>query len=777
MPHFRTLTEISYELAHRLPHEYSSGPIFFLAQNEKEARQLQELCTFWKADFPIHAIISPFFQEHHRLSDKDYARRILQLAPHTTIALSTLSETLIELGFERFPRAVSDRSFAIRGDVVDIVDRKPIRLEFEDETIARISLFNPSTQRTGSQVHSVTIWPLEYAASVPTWHEHDLQFEYVTPKYYHRRFKLLQSDVQTFLKIIVASNLPDKVAQLLPQAKIVSHTPGLEGFIIPTEHLLFLTDEHIFGRDEKIEQYKSDLDITNLEPGDYVVHIDHGIALFGAVKTMEGEEYLELQYANNDKLFVPTTQAGRVEEYIGKDNPKLTRLSGAQWESVVHKVEEDVMVTARELLELHAERQTASADSISPELTEEEQRISTDVEFALTVDQVQAITDITMDLTHDTPMDRLLCGDVGFGKTEVALRAAAHVVFHGGQVAFMAPTTVLVQQHYDTLRERLEPYGVTVGVLSRLRSAREQSEVANKLKEGAIDVVVGTHRLLSNDIMPPNLKLVIIDEEQRFGVKHKERFKALRTSAHVLTMTATPIPRTLNLALSGIEDISVLNTAPQHRQAIATVIEEMGDALELAAIQDELERNGQVYLVHNNLQTIYTRLHFLEKAFPASRVAVAHGQMDPQHLIRVMRDFHAGTVDVLVASTIIENGLDITNANTLIVEHAERFGLAQLYQLRGRIGRGATKAYAYLLYRPQHLTPKAKQRLKALHAIKELGGGFELAMKDLEIRGVGDILGKKQHGHVQNVGLNLYTRLLQHAIEQLRSASTQRTNR
>ena len=738
-----------------------------MAQDEKEARKLLTLCRYWKPDFPSDIIISSYFQQHHSLTEKEYHQRTLSLTRGDTVDRAHIISVLTELGFERYPRAVGERSFAVRGDTIDIVDRKALRIELDDDTIDHLRLFNPSTQQSGQPITTATIWPNAYASHLPTIFEHDLTYQSVTPKYYHKRFNLLKEDAGKFLKIRVATEHSERVKTLLPQAEITPYTKGLEGFIIPSEHYLFLTDAHIFGSEEQINAFETELDITELDPGDYVVHIDHGIALFDGRREIDDKQYLELHYANNDKLFIPAEQSNRVEKYIGGDNPKLTRLSTAQWKTAVHKAQEDVLETAKELLQMQAQRETAVAKGIPDTVMETEAAIALDVEFELTADQEQALLDIRADLTRDTAMNRLLCGDVGFGKTEVALRTAAHVIEHGGQVAFMAPTTVLAQQHYRTFAKRLAAYGVTVGVLSRLATKKEQTATIAGLQNRQVDVVIGTHRLLSSDISIPNLELVIVDEEQRFGVKHKEKLKTLRSKAHVLTMTATPIPRTLNLAMSGLQDISVLNTAPQNRQGVTTIIEEFNQNLELEALQEELDRGGQAYVVHNNLTTIYSRQSLLENKFPTHTVAIAHGQMEPAKLARVMRDFHAGSIDILLASTIIENGLDIANANTLIVEQAQNFGLAQLYQLRGRIGRSATKAYAYLLYSAQKLTPQAKRRLKALHAVKELGGGFELAMKDLEIRGVGDILGKKQHGHVQHIGLNLYTRLLQHAIEQL----------
>lgn len=767
MAHFRTLSEISYELAKRIPLAYAKGPIFFLAQTDKEAKQLLTLCRYWDASFPDDVIISQLYMTEHLLTKAQFSKLTLELKPGLHLPISDITNRLSQMGFERFPRAVAARSFAVRGNVVDIIGRTPMRLEYDGNTISQINLFNPSTQASAGKLFQLTVWPYAYAEHLPLWHEGDLTYQFVTPKYYHKRYSVLKQDVAQYLSVQVATQRAVAVRDLLPTVKLTPALRNIEGFALPSEHFLFLTDEHIFGQEEQITTFANPIEASDLEPGDYVVHIDHGVGLFETMVEHDGEPYFELHYLNKDKLLVPLSSANRIEKYVGQAQPKLTRLSGTQWETIVHKVQEDVRHTARELLEMHAQRNLAKTNPLPLTLTPEEHSISNDVPFELTPDQAQSLEDIIEDLNREQPMDRLLCGDVGFGKTEVALRAALHTVLHGGQVVVLAPTTILAQQHLETFTERLEKYGVTVGGLSRLTTASEQAQVVKKLKAGKIDIVIGTHRLLSSDIAVPKLELIVIDEEQRFGVLHKERLKALRQAAHVLTMTATPIPRTLNLALSGLRDISVLNTAPPQRLGVTTVIEEFNAEMELEAIREELERAGQVYVVHNNLTTIYARASFIQQHLPQARLAIAHGKLSATDLIHIMRQFHAGEIDVLVASTIIENGLDITNANTLIVEHAERFGLAQLYQLRGRIGRGAIKAYAYLFYTAERLTKQGKDRLRALHTVKELGGGFELAMKDLEIRGVGDILGKKQHGHVQQIGLNLYSRLLQQAISQL----------
>jgi transcription-repair coupling factor (superfamily II helicase) len=777
VPYFRTLTEISYELATRLPLLITQqGPILYLAENEKEARLLIDLGRYWNPNFPARAIISPYTQTQQVLTETAFTKLTLYLRRGDKITVSQLAKQLTDLGLEREPRAVSAGTFAVRGNIVDLIDYQPARIEFNNNCVEKITSFNPSTQQIAAPLTHVLVWPPAYAPHLPLWHEQDLTFEFVTPKYYYQRFSLLKQDAEQYLRVQLATAHAEQLRSFIPNAIFTGPQRGLEGFALPSAHFLFLTDDHIFGQDEATEEtFQAHLDIASLEPGEYVVHIDHGIALFHKLVTMDGAQYLELHYDKQDKLFVPITKANRVERYVGPPHPRLTRLSGAQWETVVQRVKEDVRQTARELLELQAQREASTTTALPAQITSEENKIAQNIDFELTSDQAQAIQDILTDLASTKPMDRLLCGDVGFGKTEVALQAAVHIILHGGQVAMLAPTTILAQQHYELFTHRLESYGIQVALLSRLTNHQEQRQVFQQLKTGQMDLVVATHRLLAKNLIIPKLKLLIIDEEQRFGVKQKERLKALRHSAHVLSMTATPIPRTLHFALSGLRDISVLNTAPANRHGIVTVIDEYNETLEHRAITEELERNGQVYLVHNNLNTIYARSSTLQRHFPKARIAVIHGKLDATTLLKTMHQFYQGNIDILIASTIIENGLDIPNVNTLIVEHAEQFGLAQLYQLRGRVGRGHRQAYAYFLYYASRLTPQAKQRLKALHTIKELGGGFELAMKDLEIRGVGDMLGTKQHGHLQKIGLNLYTRLLNHAVQQfyLQSGSSE----
>lgn len=547
------------------------------------------------------------------------------------------------------------------------------------------------------------------------------------------------------------------------------------GFIAPSEKFVYLTDVELFGRDQRSKANRrrvEDVFLGDLEPGDFVVHLDHGIGKFSGMRLQHvngfTKEYFVLEYAEGDKLYVPVETADKITRYIGSPHPKLHKLSGSSWAAVTKKIRQDASTTAHELLELYAQRELAKAPMLLPAPAEEE-ALGELFPYELTADQERTLQETLSDLERDVPMDRLVCGDVGFGKTEVAIRAAFRTVMNKKQVALLSPTTILTQQHYDTFRNRLKKFPVKIGVLSRFETAEEQDEVLAKLKTGEIDIVIGTHRLLSPDVKFKGLGLVIVDEEQRFGVKHKEKLKVMRTEAHILTLTATPIPRTLNFALSGLRDISVIETAPEGRRPIETNIVPYSDDVVIDAIRRELDRKGQVYFVHNEVETMSLAKKKLEQLIPGVTIGMAHGQMDEKKLIHVMEEFDNQRLDILLASTIIENGLDLPNVNTMIVDYATNFGLAQLYQLRGRIGRGDRQAYAYFLYRSDKVVGKPSKRLQALMEARELGSGFRLAMRDLEIRGTGNILGQKQHGHVTAIGLNLYARLLAQAVEELRT--------
>jgi transcription-repair coupling factor (superfamily II helicase) len=558
---------------------------------------------------------------------------------------------------------------------------------------------------------------------------------------------------------------------------------NLQSPISPSHNLHLLTDAELFGwskpqaraRPKLHSKVAPELFFADVKPGDYVVHIEHGIGKFEGLTrmTLSGveREYLLVTYAREDKLYVPVHQADRLSRYVGSGDitPVINRLGTADWQLVKERAKRAVAEIADDLLKLYAERELIAGYTYSPDSPWQEE-MEAAFPYQETEDQLVAVEAVKRDMESDRPMDRLICGDVGYGKTEVAVRAAFKAINDGKQVAVLVPTTVLAQQHYRTISNRLARFPVRVEVLSRFRTPAQQQKVIDGLRTGAVDLVVGTHRLLSQDVEFKDLGLLIIDEEQRFGVAQKEQLKQLRTKVDVLTLSATPIPRTLHMSLSGIRDMSTINTPPKERQPIHTVLAEYDDVLVKQAIQRELNRKGQVFVVNDRVRDIYYLAERIQRLVPDAVVAVGHGQMAERELEDVMMRFAEGEVDVLVATTIIENGLDIPNANTIIINRADHFGLAQLYQLRGRVGRSAQRGHCYLLY-DKHITPSydARRRLEAiLESSEELGAGFRIAMRDLEIRGAGDILGARQSGHIDSVGFDLYTRLLAQAINEAR---------
>jgi len=556
-----------------------------------------------------------------------------------------------------------------------------------------------------------------------------------------------------------------------------------EGFILENLHLI--SDSEIFGweRPQPRARQKPVVEapeaiFADLRQGDFVVHIDHGIGRYAGLvqRTLEGHEreFLAVEYEGGAMVFVPVHQADRLTRYIGSEGgtPSLSRLGGVEWTSTKSRVREAVQQIAEELLDLYARRHVSRGYAFKAD-TIWQKELEDSFPYLETADQGQAIGDIKRDMESPRPMDRLLCGDVGYGKTEVALRAAFKAVMDGRQVAILVPTTVLAQQHYETFKQRLAAYPVTVEMLSRFRTHREQSEILRLLLLGKVDIIIGTHRLISQDVEFKDLGLVIIDEEQRFGVTHKEHLKKLRTEVDVLTLTATPIPRTLYMALTGVRDISNLNTPPEERLPIITHVGPYSPRLARQAILRELERGGQIFFVHNRVQTIYSMKMHLEKLVPEARIGIGHGQLPETELANVMHQFNEGEIDILLSTTIIESGLDIPNANTLIVDRADTFGLAQLYQLRGRVGRGAVRAYAYFFrHRKKPPTIDGQERLEVIAENSQLGAGYSIAMRDLEIRGAGELLGTRQSGHIASVGFHLYTRMLAAAVKAIRRAAT-----
>jgi transcription-repair coupling factor (superfamily II helicase) len=556
------------------------------------------------------------------------------------------------------------------------------------------------------------------------------------------------------------------------------------GWVLSPEHgarVHLFTDGEVFGwrrvqpRRRPVHRAQSpEVNYNDFQPDDWVVHMDHGIGRFVGLVFRELEgivgEYLAVEYSEGDYLYVPVSQADRLTRYVGPDHhdPSINRLGSNRWGAAKSRVKKEVVEVAQELLKLYAHRQTVLGHSFKED-NAWQQELEASFPYIETEDQLLVLSQVKGDMEKPKPMDRLICGDVGYGKTEIAVRAAFKAVMDGKQVAVLVPTTILAQQHYDTFRQRMSGFPVDVRMLSRFRTPKQQSKILSGLIKGSVDIVIGTHRLLSRDVLFNDLGLMIVDEEQRFGVSHKEQIKTKRADIDVLTLTATPIPRTMYMALTGVRDISRINTPPEERLPVVTQVSAYDPGLIQKAIWREMERGGQVFFVHNRVKTIDAVKSHLANLVPEARIGIAHGQMHERILAERMREFTRGEIDVLLSTSIIESGLDIPNANTLIVDRADMFGLAQLYQLRGRVGRGAQRAYAYL-FKTRQGTPtlEGRLRLETIAEHTDLGAGYSIAMRDLEIRGSGDILGNRQSGYIKSVGFHLYTRLLADAVQRLK---------
>ncbi|WP_307893071.1 transcription-repair coupling factor [Bacillus swezeyi] len=565
----------------------------------------------------------------------------------------------------------------------------------------------------------------------------------------------------------------------LAQGQIYIMEGGLQsGFELPLMKLAVITEEELFKKRVKKQARKQKLtnaerikSYSELQVGDYVVHVNHGIGKYLGIETLEingiHKDYLNIHYQGSDKLYVPVDQIDQVQKYVGSEGkePKLYKLGGSEWKRVKKKVETSVQDIADDLIKLYAEREASKGYAFSPD-HEMQREFEAAFPYQETEDQLRSIHEIKKDMEKERPMDRLLCGDVGYGKTEVAIRGAFKAIADGKQVAILVPTTILAQQHYETILERFQDYPVNIGLLSRFRTRKEATETIKGLKNGTIDIVIGTHRLLSKDVVYKDLGLLIIDEEQRFGVTHKEKIKRIKANVDVLTLTATPIPRTLHMSMLGVRDLSVIETPPENRFPVQTYVVEYNGALVREAIERELARGGQVYFLYNRVEDIERKAEEISMLVPDAKVAYAHGKMTENELESVMLNFLEGESDVLVSTTIIETGVDIPNVNTLIVYDADKMGLSQLYQLRGRVGRSNRVAYAYFTYRKDKvLTEVAEKRLQAIKEFTELGSGFKIAMRDLTIRGAGNLLGAQQHGFIDSVGFDLYSQMLKEAIE------------
>ena len=622
---------------------------------------------------------------------------------------------------------------------------------------------------------------------------------------YQRQFDLLAEDMRTWIeekrRILLLMGDGEKAASMkamlaarrlpamavpnpddLPQGVAMVAEGTLErGFVLPEAHLTVLTEKDIFGHQKKKLRPPTSpsgakiAHFREIQAGDYVVHVNHGIGKYLGVVTLDvggvKRDYLHIQYGGDDKIFVPTDQVQLLQKYIGAegDAPRLSRMGGAEWNKAKARAKAAAEDIAKDLIHLYAERRQTPGFAYPPD-TPWQREFEEAFPYEETPDQRTAVEEIKRDMERPLPMDRLLCGDVGFGKTEVALRAAFKAVMGGRQVAILVPTTVLAQQHYQTLSARFQEFGPSVGVVCRFRTAKEQRETLEKVRDGRLDILIGTHALLNQRRVEfRDLGLLIVDEEQRFGVKQKEKIKKLAVGIDVLTLSATPIPRTLHMSLVGARDMSVIETPPAERFPIQTYVIEANDGIIAEAIRREIKRGGQIYFVYNRIETIDRMCRHLADLVPEARIQTAHGQMPEALLERVMMDFYEGKYDILLSTSIVENGLDVANANTIIVYNADYFGLSQLYQMRGRVGRSKRLAFAYFVYqRDKVLTETAEKRLQAMKEFAELGAGFKIALRDLEIRGAGNLLGSEQHGHIATVGFEMYCQLLDEAVQTLK---------
>ncbi len=756
----------------------------------------------------------------------------IRLSGNQAIRIDELIEKLINFGYRRFDVVGERGEFSVRGGIVDIFPlnkENPIRLELFGDEIESLRLFDVYSQRSIKKLDKATILPAHEAYEVPVFdllpkdclvillermelaraadrHMEEqasfslsvkyLNLEQIVKLAKKKQLVELSAFVQPKSEALFAApqNYLHKISEIPAAAIVISkHAARIKdeiaaqvfegslrgGFVIGGQEVL--TDKEIFGEEVIIRHKKTAVNegvadelLADLKVGDYVVHENYGIGIYRGMETLEIEgvmrEYLLIEFAKGDKVYVPPSLAGMVEKFSsgGGYQPKLSRLGTKQWIKTKGRVKKALRDMTQELLSLYATRQKLPGFSFFKDDVWQRELEAT-FPFEETVDQRKAIAESKQDMESPRSMDRLVCGDVGYGKTEVAIRVAAKAVSSGKQVAILVPTTILAEQHYNNFKNRFRSSPFIIEMLSRFRSKKEQTEVVKALATGGVDIVIGTHRLFSKDIKFHELGLLIVDEEQRFGVAHKEKLKKLKKNVDVLTLSATPIPRTLYLSLSGARDLSVINTPPVDRSPIRTYVLPWSEKVIREAILRELDRGGQVYFVHNIVETIEGVASKIKKLVPEAKVAVGHGQLPEKKLEKTMFDFLGRKFDVLVCTSIIESGLDITNVNTILIDYADRFGLSQLYQIRGRVGRSAMRAYAYLFYYPEKsMSDQALDRLKAIQEFTALGSGYKLAMRDLEIRGAGNLLGAEQSGHVIEVGFDLYCELLQEAVREVK---------
>ncbi len=716
----------------------------------------------------------------------------------------------ISLGYVNVERVWSSGEISVLGETILIwpySSKDILRITLLGNTIESIDVLNPEDRRRIKSAYSVRIFNSEQDVVVANESAKDLLVLKSTPNLFQRDDSIdiginnlpnlsIYKDSKSSINILNDYRKRGYEIWYLSKDlfKYESKVEGIDrvyeiegsveasiprGFIYEKGKVVLLTDRELLGeldlsvyqKDKKIDPSSLDL-LKKIIPGDFVVHEDHGIGKFLGTQQRDGVTYIEIGYAGNDRLYVPLSASGKVMKYIssGKFQPRLTGLNSGLWNRIASKAKEDVENIAKELLQIYALREISKGITIlkSDEQTDEYWKFANEFEFTDTEDQYIATKNIAEDFKRGRPMDRLLVGDVGFGKTEIAMRAAFAAVNSGLQVALLAPTTILANQHVRVFRERFKKYPFNIQVISRFQTAKEREDIVKGVNDGKIDILIGTHSILSKDIKFKNLGLLVVDEEQKFGVKQKEKLKGSRVDTHVLSMTATPIPRTLNMSLMGVRDISILAIAPSGRKEILNEFSSFDLKKVKACITRELDRGGQIYYLHNSIDSIYTVEQNIRKMVPDIKMEVAHGRLSGNRLITVMDSFLNGEIDILLCTTIIENGLDISNANTLIVDDVNRLGLSQMYQIRGRVGRGDKQAYACFFY--ESLKGDSALRLEAIRESQALGSGFVLSNRDLEIRGAGDILGKKQSGTINSIGYGLYTQLLKEAVDRLKGS-------